>query len=223
MKPGNLLKVGGWFALLLGVAKIISPVLYIIMPADLQAEVPGKIFLPAFDAHPTLLMAFFWVEALVGILGLAVVPALNALMNGKNEGWIRYGGNLAIVGYGVSSVGYLLSISRLPAIAHTFVTDPSTQAVLSATWKASIDLTGFWGYAAIGLWFLFVGITALQNKTLPKWLAIVGVLVAVPHLLIPIGAYFKLQSVLTAVLVIAVLAPIWYIGIGLHMRKAAAA
>jgi hypothetical protein len=79
MKSGNLIKVGSWFAILLGVAKIISPVLYIVMPADLRAEVPGKTFLPAFDAYPNLLLAFFWVKALVGILGLAVVPAINRL------------------------------------------------------------------------------------------------------------------------------------------------
>ncbi len=222
MKDDSLLKVGGLFAILLGIAKIISPILYIIMPANLHAEVPAKTFLPAFADHPDLLLAFFWVEALVGIMGLAVIPAINSLVKGRNEGWLSFGGNLAMIGYGVSSVGYLLSIARLPAIAKAFVSDPSTQAVLSVTWKASIDLLGFWGYAAIGLWILFVSLTALKQVTYPRGLAFLGIIVAIPHFLIPIGAYFKLQPVLTGALVLGLLVPIWYIWIGIHLRKAAA-
>jgi hypothetical protein len=223
MKDGNLLRVGGLFAILLGIAKIISPVLFLIMPAGLHAEVPAKTFLPTFDAEPNLLLAFFWVEALVGIFGLAVIPAINALVRGRNEGWLSFGGNLALIGYGVSAVGYMLSIARLPAIAKAYVSDPSTQAVLAVTWKASIDLLGFWGYAAIGLWILFVSITALSETSYPKWLAILGMVVAIPHLLIPFGAYFKIQAILMTALVIGLALPVWYIGMGLHLHRAARA
>jgi len=220
MKDGSVFKVAGLFAILLGIAKIVSPILYVLMDPNLHAEVPAKTFLPAFADHPNLLLAFFWSEALVGIFGLAVVPGVKALMKGKNEGWINYGGNLAIIGYGVSTVGYLLSIARLPAIAKTFVTDPSTQSVLAVTWKASIDLLGFWGYTAIGLWILFVSITALQHKLYPKLLAWLGLILTIPHLLVLFGTYFKNQAILTSVLVIGLLAPIWYIWMGLQLRKA---
>jgi hypothetical protein len=221
MKDKNLLGVASICAILLGIAKIGSALLYIIMPADLRAETAGKIFLPAFAANPGPLMAFFWVEALVGVLGIAIIPALSSLSKGKNSGWMNWSSNMALIGYAVSSVGYLLSIARLPAIAKTFVADPSTQAVLAVTWKSSIDLLGFWGYAAIGFWILVLSITALQNKSLPGWLAILGVIVSIPHLVIPIGTYFKLQTLLLGVAIVGLLLPIWYIGIGLHLRKVA--
>lgn len=80
-------------------------------------------------------------------------------------------------------------------------------------------LLGFWGYAAIGLWILFVSLTALKQASFPKWLAVLGLVLVIPHLLIPIGAYFKLQAVLTTVLVLAVAAPVWYIGMGTVLRK----
>lgn len=220
MKDGSVFKVAGLFAILLGIAKIVSPILYILMDPNLHAEVPAKSFLPAFADHPNLLLAFFWSEALVGVFGLAIIPGVKALMKGENEGWINYGGNLAIIGYGISTAGYLLSIARLPAIAKAFVTDPSTQPVLAATWKASIDLLGFWGYMAIGLWILFISITALQHKMYPKLLAWLGIVLTVPHLLVLFGTYFKNQAILTSVLVIGVLAPIWYIWMGLQLRKA---
>jgi hypothetical protein len=219
MKDGSVFKVAGLFAILLGIAKIVSPILYILMDPNLHAEVPGKTFLPAFADHPNLLLAFFWSEALVGIFGLALVPGVNALMKGKNEGWINFGSNLAIIGYGVSTVGYLLSIARLPAIAKAFVTNPSTQPVLAVTWKSSIDLLGFWGYTAIGLWILFVSITALQHNVYPKLLGWLGIILTIPHLLVLFGTYFKNQSILSSVLIIGVLAPIWYIWMGLTLRR----
>jgi hypothetical protein len=163
--------VGSQFAILLGIAKVVSPVLYIMMPAGLRAEVPAKTFLPAFNADPNLLLAFFGTESLVGIFGLAVIPAVNALVKGRNEGWVSFGGNLALIGFGVSTTGYLLSMARLLAIAKAFVSAPSTQAVLAVTWKASIYLLGFWGYAAVGLWILSVSITAFAVPGYPRWLA----------------------------------------------------
>jgi Domain of unknown function (DUF4386) len=219
MKDGSVFKVAGLFAILLGLAKIVSPILYVLMDPNLHAEMPAKVFLPAFADHPDLLLAFFWTEALVGVFGLAIIQGVNGLVKGKNDGWINYGGNLALVGYGVSTVGYLLSIARLPLIAKTFVTDPTAQPVLTATWKASIDLLGFWGYAAIGLWILFVSITALQHNAYPKWLAWLGIVLAVPHLLVPFGTYFKSQAILTSVLVIGLLAPVWYLAMGVRLRR----
>lgn len=220
MKDGSVFKVAGLFAILLGIAKIVSPLLYILMDPNLHAEVPAKTFLPAFADHPSLLVAFFWTEALVGVFGLAIVPGVAAMMEGHNDGWIKFGTNLATIGFGVSTVGYLLSIARLPAIAKTFVTDPSTQPVLSATWKASIDLLGFWGYTAIGLWILFVSITALQHNVYPKLLGWLGIVLTIPHLLVLFGTYFKSQAILNSVLVIGLLAPFWYIWMGLHLRMA---
>jgi hypothetical protein len=220
MKDNSLLKVGSLCALILAIVKLIAPIFYIIMPAELRAEVPGNIFLPAFNANSTPLMALFWLEALVGILGIGLVPALSSIVRQKSEGWVTWASNLAIFGFGVSAVGYLLSIARLPLIAKTFVDNPAVQPALAATWKASIDLLGVWGYAAVGFWILVVSILALRNSILPGWLCIVGLVTAVLHLLVPFGAYFKIQTVLIAVVVVSFVSlPVWYLGVSLQLRK----
>jgi len=222
MKDNSLIKIGAFLALLMGIVKIIDPILYLIMPAQLRAEVPAPVFLPAFNQDPSLLMAFFWLEALVGIIGIGLVPVLSSLVRQKSEGWVTWVSNLAIFGYGVSSVGYLLSIARLPGIAKAFVDNPSLQPALAATWKASIDLLGVWGYAAVGAWLLVVSILALQNAILPRWLAIVGIATGVLHLLLPFGTYFKIQEILLFVAVAGFVAlPIFYLGVFLQLRKRA--
>lgn len=221
MKDNSLLKLGGMCAILLGIAKVLSAGIYLMLAPDLRAEVPAARFLPAFANNSSMLISFFWVETLVGVLGLAVVPALSSLVKSTNEGWTRWTSNLASAGFLVSAVGYSLSIARLPNIAKAFVAgDAATQAALAATWKASIDLYGLWGYGAVGLWVLVVSLLAMQSNNFPKLLSYLGILHAVLFLLIPVGAIFKMSSILVLVAGAGIIvAPIWWIWIGLTLRK----
>jgi hypothetical protein len=221
MKDMSLLRLGGTCALVLGVIKVLTAIDYLILPAALRAEVPAAQFLPAFAQDPSPLLVLFWLETVVGIFGIGLVPALTALVHDAHAGWARWASNLAVVGYAVSAVGYLLSIARLPGIAAAYVAgDASTKAALAAVWKASIDLFGVWGYAAVGFWILVMSILALRNAALPRWLAYLGLLVAVIHLVIPFGAGFKLQPILIAAVVISIVTlPPWYVWVGLVLRR----
>jgi hypothetical protein len=104
MKKNSLFLVGGMFAILIGLIKIWSGVGYLILLPDLRATVPGPKFLPAYAASPVMLNLIFWGEALVGILGLAVVPALSRVVRDKEEGWVTWTSNLATVGFSLRSL-----------------------------------------------------------------------------------------------------------------------
>lgn len=222
MRNQQVLRLGGSFAILLGVAKLLSGALYLLLSSDLRAEVPAAKFLPAFAQNPSMLTGLFWVEALVGVLGVAVVPALSSLVQEGNEGWVRWAANLATAGFVVSSVGYMLSIAKLPGIATAYVKgDPSTQAALAAVWKSSIDLLGLWGYGAVGLWIFIVGLSALKKAELSKVWTYLGIAYGVLFFLIPVGTIFKVQpAILAAALTGAIVSPIWWIWTGMTLRKA---
>jgi hypothetical protein len=222
MKNNQVIRFGGLFAILLGFAKLLSGGFYLVLSPDLRAEVPAAKFLPAFAQGSTLLTGLFWVEALVGVLGIAVIPALSSLLQGDNEGWVRWAASLATAGFIISSVGYTLSIAKLPGIAAAFVKgDPSTQAALAAVWKSSIDLFGLWGYGAVGLWIFVVSSTALRKTEFPKTLAYLGILYGILFLLVPAGTIFKMQAPLLAAAVLgATVGPVWWIWTGVTLRKA---
>jgi hypothetical protein len=221
MKDNSVLKLGGLCAVLLGSARILSSAIYLFLAPDLRAEVPAAKFLPAFAQNPSLLTSFFWIEILAGVLGVAVIPAFSSLVRSLNEGWVRWTGNLASAGFIVSAVGYSLSIARLPNIAKAYVAgDAATQAALGAVWKASIDLFGLWGYGAVGLWVLVVSVLAVRLTSFPKVPAYLGILHAVLFLLVPVGAIFKLSSILNLVAGAGlVVAPLWWIWVGLVARR----
>ena len=222
MKDNSVLKLGGLFAIALGIAKLLAAILYFVVPPEQRLDVPGAVLLPSVAQDSTMLFAIFWLESLAGILGLAVVPAVRSLVLSMNEGWVRWTSTLAAFGFAISAMGYLTTIGRLPAIAAAFVKgDPSTQAALAATWKSSPDLFGLWGYGAIGLWILIVSLNALRGTALPKTLNYVGILLAVDALLVPIAQLMKSGSLITIIVgASAILVPVWYIWLGLVLRKA---
>ncbi len=224
MKKNNLYIVAGLMSILIGIIKIWSAIAYLIIPADQRATVPGKVFLPAYAGNPGMINSLFWAEALVGVLGLAVIPALVKLLTtDENEGWVKWTGNLATVGFAVTAIGYFLTLARLPGIAAAFVKgDPSTQAALAVTWKSSPDLFGFWGYGAIGIWALCVSLTILRNADMSKLFGYTGLLVSVLYIIVPVGTYFKIQPLLlTAAGGGLILAPVWYIWLGINLRRLA--
>jgi hypothetical protein len=221
MKQNQLIRFGGTFAILLGIAKLFSSAIYVFLPSELRAEVPAATFLPAFAQNSSLLITFFWIEALVGFLGVAVVPAFSALVQNEQEGWVKWTSNLASAGFVITAVGYTLSIAKLPGIATTFAAgDPSTQAALAAVWKSSIDLFGLWGYGAVGLWVLVLNILLLRQSKFPQFLPYLGILLAILFLLVPIGTILKIQPILLlAAGAGAIVGPIWWIWSGSILRN----
>ena len=222
MKNNQVLRFGGMFAILLGLAKLLSGGFYLLLSPDLRAEVPAAKFLPAFAQSPSLLTSLFWVEALVGVLGVAVIPALSSLVDEGNEGWVRWAGSLATIGFVLSAVGYTLSVAKLPGIAAAFVKgDESTKAALAAVWKSSIDLFGLWGYGTVGLWIFIVSLFASKRTDFSKGLVYLGILYGILFLLVPAGTIFKMQTPLLAAAVAgATLGPIWWIWTGVTLRNA---
>jgi hypothetical protein len=217
----SVARLGGACAVLLGLIGAASSLLYVVLPADLQAGVPAPRFLPSFARDSTLLLVVFWTQAALGVLGLAVVPAVSQVVRDVHAGWIRWMATLATVGFAATSIGYLLSIERLPRIAAAYVAgDGSTQAALAAVWKSSIDLFGLWGYGAVGAWVLVVSILAFRADRLTRGLNLVGLAVGLAYLLVPLGTILKIQPLLTVSAAIGVVAGlIWYVGVGLRLRR----
>jgi hypothetical protein len=220
-KSSNLLKTGGVLAILLGVTRLLAGLGYVLLPPELRLFSAGPNFLPAFNQNPDLLLAVFWVETAAGILGIGVIPALASFVKNENEGLVRWVSNLAILGFGFSAAGYLLSIVRIPVIASAFVAgDASTKAALAVVWRSSIDLMGFWGYGTVGVWILVLCWLSMKNKIFPSVLSILGILAGILYILIPIGVELKAQTVILLVSVIgAVVGPIWYIWVGIVTRQ----
>lgn len=221
MKQNSVSRLGGVCAILLGVVSTLAGITYLFLPPEQRLEVPGAQLLPSYAANTTIVNLISCELALIGILGLAIVPAISQLVQSENEGWVRWTSSLAYLGYAVLAVENLLTLGRLPNIAAAYVAgDASTRAVLAVTWRSSLDPQGWFGYAAIGLWIVVISLLALRSNLLPRPLAYLGLVVAILFSLVPISFLLHLPPLL---IVVAAAQPItvtiWYIWMGLVVLR----
>jgi hypothetical protein len=226
MKDSSLYGLGGICSILAGVSTAVAAIVYFLLPEAQKLGVPGDQILPSFAENPTLLNVENLSLALVGLFGLALVPALSNLLRTQDNGWLRWTSSLANVGYAVSAVGSFIILSRLPVIAAGYMKgDESTKAALATVWRTTLDPLGVWGYGAIGAWILVISLLALRasgpSKPLPPPLAYLGIAAAVTHWLVPVAFVAKIPVLFFVVAGVGLLAvATWYVWLGMELRRA---
>ena len=77
-------------------------------------------------------------------------------------------------------------------------------------------------FGAVGLWILVVSLLALRLGAWPRPLAYVGLALSTAYWLIAISNSLNIQKFTAIVsgIGLIILAPIWYIWLGLRLRKA---
>jgi hypothetical protein len=220
MKNGTLARFGGLCSILLGIVAILVSVVYLLLPPEQRLGVKAAVILPSVARGANLLLTQFWLLALEGVLGLVVVIALSRLVLSVGDGWVRFTGLLAIVGFAITAVGNVITIARLPGVAATYVAgDASTKAALAPVWRSTLDPYGIFGYGAVGLWILVISVLALRSSRLPRPLTYVGLAYGVLLLLIPVALLTGATTILLIVVVVlsAIAGPIWWIWSGLQL------
>ena len=219
----SVARFGGFCSILYGLFSALAGLVYFLLPAEQRLGVPGNVILPSFAQSPTMLNVENLSLGLVGLFGLAVVPAVAQFLGIKDSGWIRWSGSLANVGFAVSAVGSFIIIGRLPVIAAAYVKgDPSTQAALAAVWRTTLDPLGVWGYGAVGLWVLVIslGLMRSPNKNFSSAFAYLGILTALAYWLVPVAFLSHMPSLF---FVVAggggVAIAIWFIWLGMTLQR----
>ncbi len=219
------LKVGGNCAILVGIFGALFSLNYLLLPPEQRlVEANPAEFLPSFNQNPTLLRAELIEMILAGVCGMGVVPAMSEMLENLKKGGGRWTSNLATFSYGIMAVSNLLMMQRLPGIAAAYVQgDDSTRAALTATWNPSIDPDGWMQYGGVGLWMLITNTAVSQSEELPKPLAYLGIILGALYCLQPISATADMAGLATPMMGLGgILAPIWYLWMGLLMRSKAA-
>ena len=223
MKDNTLSKLGGNCSLLLGILYLLIGVTYLLLPADQKQTSATDKFLLSFAQNPTTQMIQFWVFALSGLIGIAVVLAVSEGVRSANEGWVRWTSNLAVLGFAVVAINNFRNIAFQPGRAAAYVEgDAVTKTVIELGGPFGLDPQNWLGFGAVGLWVLVVSLLALRTGSWPKLLSYAGIATAAAYWLIVVGSVLNLEALFTisAALGGIVLAPIWYIWTGLKLRQA---
>jgi hypothetical protein len=143
-----------------------------------------------------------------------------------NEGWVRWTGSLATLGFAVTILDNYWSIVATPMRAIAYVRGTAElRAALTMPYSAQfIDLQGWLGDGGVGLWILVCSMLALRGRVWPRSLAYLGAVGAFAYYLAlasnVIPGYKELSLIASAAAV--VLGPVFYAWIGLELRRHAA-
>jgi hypothetical protein len=221
MKDNTLGSLGGLCSILLGVSYILVAAIFLLLPADQRAGADELAYYTSIAQSPDLVNAYYLVFALSGILGLGAVPAISERVRRMGEGWVRWGTNLALLGFSVTAINFFRFWSVQASRAEAYVAgDASTRAAMDASYL-SLDPQGWLGFGAIGAWVLIVSVLALRGSAWSRSLSYVGIALTAMYWLIVISFVFDIGALRTIVAALGgvVLAPIWFIWVGLRLRQ----
>lgn len=223
MNDNSIAKFGGTSAILVGLSYVVVGVTFFMLPA---AQQPGggspAEFFTSVTAGSTLLTVQYLAFAVGALLAIAVVPAVSNRVRSANEGLVRWTSTLAILGFAVVAVQFLLLQDQTPQLAAGFVAaDESAQAAVVIIGTRSLDPDGWMGFGTVGLWFLVVNWLAMGGSQLPKGLTYVGLAAGVAYGLVVAGNVLSIPTLIAIAAGLGgiVLAPIWYIWTGIVLRR----
>lgn len=218
----SLAKVGGTCSILLGVSYVVMGVAYVLTPAE---QFSGSIekFAPSFAENPTPFTLLIWTCAVGGLIALGAVGAISALVEEENEGWVRWARNLAYLGFAVVALEFFRMLVLAPARAAAYQAgDAATKAAMvTSDFFIALDPYEWLKFGCVGLWLLVVAVVALRRSVLPKALACLGIAGAILYWVYVAGVVLKVPALalVGAGLGASIIAPIWYIWLGVILRR----
>jgi hypothetical protein len=224
MKDKTLSKFGGTCSILTGISIIMTAILYLLLPSEQQdaCGCPDR-FLVSMAHSPTLYMAESGLFALSSLVAIAAVPAIYETVRAVHEGWARWSSALAIIGFAVNAIDQIRHAVLHPTQAAAYVQGAATvKASLTAPGALqALDPQGWLRLGAVGFWILVVGVLALRGGTWPKPLAYVGIVGAIVYSLVVVAQVAQIPLLIVILAGGGVfLIPLWYIWLGLHLRRA---
>jgi hypothetical protein len=225
MNRNSLSSVGGAFSILVGISYIVVGVTFLLMPVAQRPGASFDEFITSYAESSILLNIEYWAFALGALLALGVVPAIYKLVRSASEGWVRWASNLAYLGFSVTALGFLRFLTLYPLEAAAYADgNAATRSMIEGdNIHLPLDPNGWLQFGAIGIWVLVVSLAALRTEGLPKTWAYVGVAAAVLYWLVVAGNVLEIPILIAIAAGLGgiILAPIWYIWIGVVLRRSA--
>lgn len=178
---GDFGAMGGWFAILAGIALIGVLASAALMPRALQMRVEGDEFWAALSENPRAHLNLHWAYAAYGLLALAVIPALYELAAAESRAWAWYAAALGFIGLAVTARSHLLEVAWDRHVIRRYPdADQAYQRSVHVVAGYGLDVPdGFLQHGAVGVWILISSILALRGDALSAGLAWIGIAAAV--------------------------------------------
>lgn len=223
MNRNSLAKLGGANAILVGISYIVVGIAFFMLPPDQHPSLSRTAaYFESVAQNSTALRIEYMAFGIGSILAVSVVMALAERFRPTNEGLVRWVSTLAVIGFAVMTVQYLLLHDHTSQMAAAFVmVDESAQTAILAMGPRFIAGNALPDFGLVGLWMLVINWLALRSEIFPNGLAYVGLATGVAYAFVVAGNILNIGLLISiaAGLGGVILAPIWFIWVGVRLRN----
>lgn len=217
-------RFGGLLSCAIAVCSLLAAIAYLLLPDAALAQAPASEYLPAAMANRAGFTILWFSQALVGILGLGVVPAVTRMLHPVTWGWFRWITNLAYLGFALIAVDLFRYMWMIPFEARIFEnSDEVVQKMVAGdSFHLWLDPSEILKYCTVGLWLLAVAVAARRSGRLNKNLSILGGLVGLGYIMLGLEDILSIPGgEMIAVLASGVvIGPIWWTWLGISLHRA---
>lgn len=169
----SIFKWGGVASILMTVAFIWIGIAMMLDPVE---RYRGEEFWVMAAQQPTIQLSWRMAFFFVGILALAVIPAVTRWVraeDGYGEGLLHWTSLLAYIGSASVAIDSMRGVFLVrDNLIEAYATgDKMYQMAAKMALIGSTDAQGVFQYGGVGLWYIVVGIMALKTGKLPKVLS----------------------------------------------------
>lgn len=225
MKSNSLYRLGGICSILLGISYLVVGVTEVLTPAFMDGAPSLVRPIMHWDEYKGIILTNWWGLLLGAVLALAVVPAVSRSVVHLDEGWVRWAGTLATIGFAATILDNYAAIVTTDAIYNAYSTGTASMrmALTAPGLGQAVDPRGWLAFGGAGIWLLTCSVLALRGRAWPRGLAILGIVGS--------GVYFMALAsnaipnmvvagaINTVAGVAALLGPVFYIWLGLFLRS----
>ena len=214
-------RLGELSSIFVGVSYILISLTYFILPKE-QLSTEGEAFgtfLESLAKSSYVFKLQMWLFALGSMFAIASVLAIYNYFKHLNPAWIHWTSYLAIIGFSIIMIMSFSTQIYIPELAKRYVT--SSESVQSVIKTRGFGFNDWMGFSLIGFWMTVVNILGFKNKIWPKFLCFVGFTCGLSYLLVGVGLMLSLSVLISISAGISgfLLAPIWYIIVGVLFKK----
>ncbi|MFY1632292.1 DUF4386 family protein [Solwaraspora sp. WMMB335] len=218
----KLHRLGGTCAILVGVSYLVVTTFFVLDPTQLIHDDKHELWTRlAENGTPRIL--YYGGYALGAIFAFGAIPAIADLVRDRHEGWVRWTTGLAYLSFGVTAVETFRLVTATPLWASEYAAgDPTVRtAIVTTDLLLRMDPATWLRFGALGPFFLVVSILALRHRLLSRPLNYVGIALGVLTSTAALGVAFGIgpMVLVSAVLGGAVAAPVWFVWIGVALRR----
>lgn len=210
-------KLAGPAAILSGIMMILTAVLLVTTPQT------GNSILDHAN-HPVRFIATHYLLAFGSVLSIAMLPALQRILKARRSEWLTWTSTIALIGFALTAINNFRQAGLDASLADAYLKASSTvQETMLINWAGLVELSpqGWLDYVGVGSWILTVSLVALRKGAFNRFLNLVGIATGTFYMLLVIGNAFGIEWLLRVSLILGgvLLAPIWFIGMGIRLMK----